>query len=901
MNFRQICTKLQTLVHQQAVTSEILELILPGGRPLPQESLLWDFKRDLPDVTAFESKDEYNAALHEIVKDVVAFYNSYGGFIIAGVDEKAPNPLCGSSTKFNINDLNNRIEASTGANITCVLSALPTKSMSHEKCNLTVIAVPKRAYDKDPVSFLKSAPGFKGKRAFEKGSTYVRIRDNNLPASERRDYWQFLFSDRSEFEKHKPVPAKPLQNNLPPIDPELVKFVGREDLLCPLREWVVERKSPMRLLTGIGGVGKTALAYRLATEILDANPSTIDRVIWLTAKKYNYSAVRGQLIRNTRVDFEDSLSLLGRLLDELGGSVNAEEPEEREVLLREQLIEALQIYPSFIVVDDIDSLSPEEQRNVTSELQRIAYAAVVEADSLKILLTSRLNQGLGPKEVTPVLGLGFHEFQEHVLNVARAQCVDLGINSDSSGMREFHRAASGSPLFGSSVVRLRRLTGDAIGRVIKEWQGADGQAVREFAFKRELERLTEAQAAVLYAICLLGATSVNELENRLSRRRQGLVDDIRALEAYHLLSDVGRQRAAELSVPDVVRTMLDIIRDHVPAARKIEDECARARDASTRNSMEIGAIIGKTSALWKAGSADLALAVAQQGTERNPNSPDLHCLLGKAYLELIPAKPTLAELEFKKAYSLKCRRNELIDNWVRAKVLLEDWVGVLRMTEGIRRHPRIRYIVVARLRAARELSKMYWEHKKFKDIEKLALNLVSEASYFLKAESYSQDDYDEIHRARLWLAARHQLALEEQYGQRNKDHLHIFEGAVRIVELGVFPLREIEKAIRYLDSWLRAIIQEGRIDNRKKFIIERNTVRLRRLRELLKGHPTVSAGLLNFIHTLLQRLEGLLESGEGIRAERDLNRLRNVRSLIDQRADRSQGSKRYVSGLRGTH
>ena len=58
--------------------------------------------------------------------------------------------------------------------------------------------------------------------------------------------------------------------------PDVIGFVGRAEELATLRDWVLEEHCRLAAVLGMGGIGKTALASRLAQ---DAAPS-FQRVYW---------------------------------------------------------------------------------------------------------------------------------------------------------------------------------------------------------------------------------------------------------------------------------------------------------------------------------------------------------------------------------------------------------------------------------------------------------------------------------------------------------------------------------------------------------------------------------------------------------------------------------------------
>jgi KaiC/GvpD/RAD55 family RecA-like ATPase len=107
----------------------------------------------------------------------------------------------------------------------------------------------------------------------------------------------------------------------------------------------------VRLVTGIGGLGKTTLSYRFAEEVIKTGAGEIEWVIWLTAKQRTFSALRGQLVPTRHVDFVDLASLYSAILKALSHELPLEEEEEATLdQLADRVVDALQNYTCLIIV-----------------------------------------------------------------------------------------------------------------------------------------------------------------------------------------------------------------------------------------------------------------------------------------------------------------------------------------------------------------------------------------------------------------------------------------------------------------------------------------------------------------------------------------------------------------------
>ncbi len=674
-----------SLIKKGCLGDEVLAELLPHGQPLLYEKALWDYKESLP--IAIPKPTTEQAATHaakmaEIVKDVVAFYNSHGGYLIAGVAD-SPRRVVGFNGQFDCGDLAKKVKGATNIEIDCHYS-IQNIICDGKSYPIGILQIPQRSGSgTSPAQFLRPAPtSTTGKQAYKQQDIYLRDGDQSRPAVTSDDYAFLCIASRREVVNSISTPPPVLLSNLGPKDPSLVRFVGREDYLQNLWKWLCDPYSPVKLLSGLGGLGKTTIARQFAEIVTKNSPLKLELVVWLSAKRQFFASFDNKYEPAARVDFFDLPSLLRALLHALGLPEEQIDPDATRESLVDEVIQALSIYPALIVVDDVDSLDLEQQHDVFQTMIQIISRTMSQPhvhSPSRALLTSRLQLGAAPAQLIKVNGLPQTEFYEYVTIISNA--LDIPTNLSNAQLAKFHSASSGSPAFASSILRLM-LTGENFNSAIERWKGSEGDEVRQFAFSRELDRLTSSQTRTLYAMCILGTTSQLELGQVLDSTDGRLRDDLDELRKYHLYAMTGTVRAggAHLEVPSAIRLMQEVIRQRIPDPSRIEKECAIARSNASKVNLNIGSMINRVLALWRDSQFDEALSVAQYTAAKNPNSPDALCLLGRAYLQVATPDPTKAGIAFRQAHKLGCQRPELFGLWIESRTQRHDWRGVIEIT-----------------------------------------------------------------------------------------------------------------------------------------------------------------------------------------------------------------------------
>lgn len=705
---------LHSLVKQGALDTRVTDLLIQEGAPLDYERQLWDYKLKQPTHTKGQSFSQAEKLVVDrewgnTVKDVVSFYNSYGGYIIFGISD-SPRTIAGYEGEFDVDELNKRVSGFTRIPIECSFRVLTISSTADSRRNVGILLIPQRP-DADPITIMrKDGPTDSNKKPlFPKGVIFLRKEDSCCRAEEPEDF-QFLTSAgrRSlSFATAQPLSTPTLNNNLPPRDPSFIRFVGRQQDTVELWKWFLDAYAPLKLAAGLGGVGKTTLVREFTEDVVRTSPSGIEKVVWLSAKEAVYTAIQGKYHLASRVDFTDVSSLIKAVLRELGEPESSiDELTDQDELL-EVLTHNLSLIPAFLVVDDLDSLPLDlQQEAFHCLLQAFTRSSAKSAKPSKCLITARLDLGASPSQLVRIRGLELPDFSQYVKDTAETIDLTLNFGVDSQLMRRFHTTTEGSPTFAAAVLRLMAL-GDQIENALSRWKGSDGEEVRKFAFERELNNLTDAQIRALYAASVLGECYLDELAAILNSNMAALRDTVSELRKYHLMSSgSGSAQGVSLIVPTSLQLMRDIVRKRVLDPKRIDDECARTRSQSASRSIVASRVTQRVVALWQAEDPKLALEVAQQAVKENPQTGDLLCLLGRAHLRMIPPNYKMAEISFREAQSFNCQRPELLQLWIEAKYGLADWKGLLDITKSnVLQKSTLSEIYIHRATAYQELAK----------------------------------------------------------------------------------------------------------------------------------------------------------------------------------------------------
>ncbi|WP_221261922.1 NB-ARC domain-containing protein, partial [Xanthomonas campestris] len=205
-----------------------------------------------------------------------------------------------------------------------------------------------------------------------------------------------------------------ISHNLPLPDFDETGLIGRDDLVEQVKKLCLGG-FPVISIVGEGGIGKSALALKVAYELLDDPKSKFDAIIWVTSKT---TQITVNEIRDIRGAITDSIGVISEISSQLGTSTTTQPLEE--------IAEYLSTFKIALFIDNLETIMDDTIRTFVGALP----------EGSKIIITSRI--GLGAYEYPIKLsGMAEKYASELLRNLSKLRNVPLLLRQDEATVRRF--------------------------------------------------------------------------------------------------------------------------------------------------------------------------------------------------------------------------------------------------------------------------------------------------------------------------------------------------------------------------------------------------------------------------------------------------------------------------------
>lgn len=221
-------------------------------------------------------------------------------------------------------------------------------------------------------------------------------------------------------------PLKQPQHNLPIPDFDETGFFGRSTELRRIKKALLGAY-PVVSVLGDGGIGKTAIALKVAYDLLDSENSPFDAIVWATAKS---TTLTDREISTIGGAIQDSLGLFEAAAQELAGST-----ARGHVDPIDELLEYLEQFKVLLILDNLETVTDHRLRAFLLDLPL----------GSKVLLTSRI--GLGIENPVKLEPLTSEESKRLLRTLAGIRGLDVFKEMNDDSLTKLVAKLRGHPLY----------------------------------------------------------------------------------------------------------------------------------------------------------------------------------------------------------------------------------------------------------------------------------------------------------------------------------------------------------------------------------------------------------------------------------------------------------------------
>jgi len=285
-----------------------------------------------------------------------------------------------------------------------------------------------------------------------------------------------------------------IYHNLP--EPVYKSFIGRTDSLDKIDKAIKNKRLFLLSISGIGGVGKTAIIIKKAYDLL--KDKNFEFIIWVSAKK-TYLTSKGV------VEEEQKFTSLLQLLDVILRISGFTEDLQTSYLNKKEIVlNILNIASFLLIIDNFETISnPTEFLSYFEEIGD-------KCENTKIIITTRRQLG-STEKVIELKEFSKDEYDKFVDYLAKEKFI-LNFEISKYNKDKLYKFSGGVPLATEYI--LSQVTSlDDINKIIKkiENKNIDKENILEFSYTETFNGLSREEKQVLFVISMLDNPTINSI------------------------------------------------------------------------------------------------------------------------------------------------------------------------------------------------------------------------------------------------------------------------------------------------------------------------------------------------------------------------------------------------------